>query len=453
MARSKKSTSETKDADDKADASGEEIGTSAPKADETLDAAGETIEDAEFTDLPDENAKPRAEPVEEVESDKVDLNTAEVSTEAAETGAEKDAVEPAANDTDPTATDDVLPSDEAPAAVAVVAPPPKPASAMAGMVPLIFGGLVAGAIGFFAGRYYDEFNAPEVAGPTPAENAATLTSQSERFDGIEATLADVASRDIGSEIAEAVDPLNVAVTDISTRVDGLTGALSTLSERVETIALRPTATGIEADEFDGALADFRTQLQGTIDQAQAEIDKARSEAEAISEQAFAAEQGALIRSTWSEIETALESGAPYRESLDALQSMLEAPVPEPLVANADDGISQLSALQRSFPGAARAALDASIRSTSSEGDAVDKLTSFLRVQAGVRSLAPREGDDPDAVLSRAEAALGSGDVAATLDEIKALPEAGQSALSEWADAATTRLDVLGAASDFASTLQ
>jgi hypothetical protein len=56
----------------------------------------------------------------------------------------------------------------------------------------------------------------------------------------------------------------------------------------------------------------------------------------------------------------------------------------------------------------------------------------------VRSLAPREGNDPDAVLSRAEAALAAGDLGTALAEAAALPEAGQAAMAGWVGLAAVR---------------
>jgi hypothetical protein len=61
----------------------------------------------------------------------------------------------------------------------------------------------------------------------------------------------------------------------------------------------------------------------------------------------------------------------------------------------------------------------------------DGLLAFLRVQTGARSLQPREGTDPDAVLSRAEAAVKGGDVAASLTELAGLPAQGQAAMADW----------------------
>ena len=77
------------------------------------------------------------------------------------------------------------------------------------------------------------------------------------------------------------------------------------------------------------------------------------------------------------------------------------------LANAGDGIPTLLTLQEGFAEPARAALDASIRADMGDGWA-NRLTSFLRSQSGARSLTPHEGADPDAVLSRAEAALCGG---------------------------------------------
>ena len=79
------------------------------------------------------------------------------------------------------------------------------------------------------------------------------------------------------------------------------------------------------------------------------------------------------------------------------------------------------------------------------GDGVgERFGAFLRAQIGARSLEAREGTDPDAILSRAEASLGSGDVKTTLSEIASLPEAGQAAMAEWVTQAEARLSALDA---------
>ncbi len=54
------------------------------------------------------------------------------------------------------------------------------------------------------------------------------------------------------------------------------------------------------------------------------------------------------------------------------------------------------------------------------------------------------GDDPDAILSRAEAAVGSGDLTTALTEISALPAEGQARMAEWVALATRRQAALAA---------
>ena len=65
---------------------------------------------------------------------------------------------------------------------------------------------------------------------------------------------------------------------------------------------------------------------------------------------------------------------------------------------------------------------------------------FFKQQLGARSVAPRDGDDPDAILSRAEAAMRDGRLADALAEVKALPPEAQEPLSEWLSDAQARHD-------------
>ena len=83
---------------------------------------------------------------------------------------------------------------------------------------------------------------------------------------------------------------------------------------------------------------------------------------------------------------------------------------------------------------------------------MDRIGAFLLAQTGARSLEPREGDDPDAVLSRAEAALAAGDLATVMTEIGTLPEAGQAEMSDWIALAEQRLAATNALGALAQSL-
>ena len=73
-----------------------------------------------------------------------------------------------------------------------------------------------------------------------------------------------------------------------------------------------------------------------------------------------------------------------------------------------------------------------------EATATDRVAAFLRRHTNARSLAPRDGDDVDAILSRAEAALSSGDVAGALAELETLPPEAAAPMQNWIDDAESR---------------
>jgi len=83
---------------------------------------------------------------------------------------------------------------------------------------------------------------------------------------------------------------------------------------------------------------------------------------------------------------------------------------------------------------------------------VSGVESFFRSQVGRRSTEPREGDDPDAVLSRAEAAVKAGDLDTALSELAALPEVGQEKLAGWYAMVDARQAALDAAAAIAAEL-
>ena len=96
-------------------------------------------------------------------------------------------------------------------------------------------------------------------------------------------------------------------------------------------------------------------------------------------------------------------------------------VPDALSAPAKEGVADPGvALRSSFAPAARTAL-----ADARDADKTTGLVAFLQRQTGARSVTPQEGDSPDAVLSRAEAALAGGDVAAALSELQIPARCGQ----------------------------
>jgi len=161
-------------------------------------------------------------------------------------------------------------------------------------------------------------------------------------------------------------------------------------------------------------------------------------------------EATMRRAALSRIQTALDTGGSFADALADLGAT-GVSVPEALSRHADGGIPTLTDLQAAFPQAARAAL-AAARSEAVGSGETGGLTAFLRTQLGARSLEPREGDDPDAVLSRAEAAARDGRLIDALAEIEALPKVAKAELSNWAVLAGRRLDAVDAAQKLAEEL-
>jgi hypothetical protein len=101
------------------------------------------------------------------------------------------------------------------------------------------------------------------------------------------------------------------------------------------------------------------------------------------------------------------------------------------------------ALQQGFAGAARSAL-ATSQTVAEDASTGERFSAFLKRQTNARSLEPKDGDDADAVLSRAEALLSEGNLTETLSEVSVLPDAAKEAMSGWLTDAQNRQAALQA---------
>jgi hypothetical protein len=309
--------------------------------------------------------------------------------------------------------------------------PQQNASAM----PAILGGLVAGAIGFAA--------AYMVLPKGDTSLAAQVSAQSTEISGLRDQIAAIPSVDLsGVEAAQA--EAATAVADLDGRITGLETRLDDLSSRAG--AEGSLSTAAYEQEMDALRADLAA-MRGSV---QAELESARAQAASIQENADAAARNAAGRAALARVEGGLETGAPLGAALDDLAAAMQADVPDALTA-VRDGAPTLASLQASFPDAARAAL-ATARAEGASGEAEGGFTAFLRNQLDVRSVAPKEGNDADAVLSRAQAAINEGRLSDTLAELGALPEVARAELTEWQGLAEARADALAAAATLSTSL-
>jgi hypothetical protein len=318
-------------------------------------------------------------------------------------------------------------------------------SAGAGFLPLLLGGVVAGAIGYGVATYF-----PMNDGSVDV--SVQMQAQADQLAALEAKLADIPAVDLSGVEAQ--------IASVGDQAAALSGAIDTnfadLDARLTEVEKRPGADGTLSDtalaayqrELEQSRADLEIQqatMMSAVAQAETDLAAARAEAEALEQEARASAEAAASRAALNRVSTAIETGAPFADALGDLGGDL----PAALSSAAENGVATTAELTSDFPAAARAAL----ATARAEGvsDESGGLGGFLRNQFDVRSTAPQEGSSPDAVLSRAEAAIKEGRVADALAEIEALPEVARAEMTDWTAQATERADVLDAVATLSET--
>ena len=314
-----------------------------------------------------------------------------------------------------------------------------------GFFPMLLGGIAAAAIGIGAAQYLPEGFLPfgaQSEDKTTADLQATLDEQAARIADLDSKLDTAVQGPDLSGIETAQESIAASVSDISNQLADIESQLSTLDSRLTDVEQRPITEGAS----DSAVAAYERELRALQDAMAAqrsEIEAMTAEARELEENAEATAQATMRRAALTRIQTALDAGTGFAPALADLQSA-GVEVPEALASVADQGVASLTALQESFPDAARRALGASRSVAANEGEN-GGFSDFLFAQLGGRSLEPKEGNSPDAVLSRAEAALREGRLTDALVELEGLPEKGRAELSDWSGAAAQRLDAIAAA--------
>ena len=355
-------------------------------------------------------------------------------------------------------------------------PPPVRRRGGGAFLGTVLGGILAAGAGFGLARM--------VPGGWPVQGnsalEAQIKAQEDSLAGLKAQLSDLAARpvqDSTEEIAALKSELqkmiadsadSAAVVDPAPMIAEATGeiqaSIAALDGRLTEIEKRPVGgagAGVSSAAiaaYDRQLQDLRAQIAAQNGQgsdiaaqieavaadAKAQLAAAAQDAERLKAEAEAAVQTATTGSAMGRIRAAIEAGGPYAGAVADLTA-LGMQIPPDIAGLAETGVPTLTELQRSFPAVARDALSAALRAQTATGWG-DRLTAFLRTQTGARSLSPRDGTDPDAVLSRAEGLLADGDIAATLAELGTLPAAAKDVLAPWLTEAESRQKAIAAVS-------
>ena len=410
------------------------------------DKGFEAIEDAEVVSEPP------------LESDSPDVAAAAGSPEAA-TPIDAPDTDPVSSSPESDPAESPLDSD--PADARRHDPPPEathehPGKRQGGLVPLLLiSGLAAGGIGYGAETYLDRRQ------DSGADFAALIDAQSERIDALGAEVDAIPPAPDLTPLKDRIDGLQQDLTqqigtleaDLTDRIDGLDARLTDVEKRPEGDGtLSDTAMAAYERELDDLRADLATQREevAAIAQKAAEdLSAARAEAEQLEQQALQEARAAAGRAALNRLRVAVADGDPFDDLLGDLQEVASE-LPQPLVAVAEAGVADQATLEEEFDPAARAAL-AAAREEGLAGE-TGGLGTFLRQQFDVRSTQPRKGSDPDAILSRAEAAVEEDRLSDALAEIATLPEVARAEMTGWTGKAQARADALAAISDLSQSL-
>lgn len=338
-----------------------------------------------------------------------------------------------------------------------------------GFLGLFLGGVCAAVLGFAAATYVLP-RVPQAWLPFPFTDSTTQAALNAQAARIEAMAQDIASlRQVpapvdsarfDAELARLRDEITAIPAPAAPDLGGIESRLADLDGRLNAVEKRPVAGGAASstaiDALGRELEALRTQVAQTASgggedaariaaaatEAEARIKAASDEAAKLKSEAEAIARQARVDSSLRLVQAALESGTPFGAALEDLAAA-GVEIPAELQQDAG-GIATLDELRVTYPDAARQALSVAVRPDAG-ASTLDRLGAFLRGQTGARSLSPREGSDPDAILSRAEAALNRGDLASTLAELRGLPVEVQAPMTDWIGRATQRQTAIEAA--------
>ena len=366
-----------------------------------------------------------------------------------------------------------------PARVAEVRTEPAPAPVTVkrvGFLPVALGGVVAAGLGFAAGWQ----------GWLPARGAseaeAVLSGQAERIDEVAAAVAALPQVPDIAPLREEIAPLRGDLASLADRlgalearmemlerapsgdgtlsataiagwqrdIEDLKAALAAQTEQAAALSAAAAARDAELTALQDAMSAQKAEMARMVDEAAQRLDAAQSAVAGIEEQATATATATLRRAVLANLQTAMDGGRPYANLVGELEAT-GVEVPAGLSGPAGDGVATLAALTEAFPEAARAAL-AAARAEGVADDGGSGLMAFVRRQLDVRSVEPREGDGPDAVLSRAEAALREDRLTDALAEVAALPEVVRAPMGGWIVAAEARMAAISALQSLVETL-
>lgn len=277
---------------------------------------------------------------------------------------------------------------------------------------------------------------------------------------LDATIAqlDAGLAEVRQTIAALQIPQPVDLGPLETRLSGLEDRVTAIgagASSADATALAQTISVIET-----SLSELRTQL-GELQQRVAttetgvaglrgDMSAAQGAISSQTQVATGGDVGQAVRLPLviSGIESAVANGRPYATELSGLRAILpDFTVPEGVSSAADTGLPRPDAVTQRFSAAVPAILAA--RAGAATGDWGQDALEWLKGLMAVRPAGEIDGDTPEAVVSRLEAAIGRRDFGGAATLLDELPPAMQVAAGQ----VGAEIKVLAAADAFITELR
>ncbi len=215
-------------------------------------------------------------------------------------------------------------------------------------------------------------------------------------------------------------------------------------ERADLMAALDSARRIN-NEQNTDVRDLRAQLEAAKEREAAlkdEVASLRNELSRVRREGVTMSQRNMKASfAVAALSRAVDQGEPFTQELAAVEEF-EPGAEAALEAHAETGVATDAALRIGFDAAARKALAAAGQAEA--GGGISGLMARAKNLVSVRPARPLDGDDPGAILSRAEHALEQGELSFALLQLEDLPLVAQEAMSEWMAMARARVEAKSA---------
>ncbi|MCX5494716.1 mitofilin family membrane protein [Kaistia dalseonensis] len=292
----------------------------------------------------------------------------------------------------------------------------------------IGGGVIGGLLTAF-------LMAPGTDTVTQASIDSRFATIASRLDGLEAGIAARTTETPAPIDTGRLDAIDQQIAGLKTAFDNLPKGtsepaapadLAPIEQRLAALEARPEAAP-QAPPID------LTPLQANVEQLAARIDQIEQHPPVDPRTEAAARTIALTT-----LRQAATAGGPFENELAALKTLgVEDAALAPLAAG---GAPSRSALVAAFPAIADQIRAASMKVDPNAG-IFDRLAASAGSLVSVKPAGPVAGSTTTAIVSRMEAAVSAGDLAAALQEAEGLDSVARAPLAEWADAARKRVAI------------